>query len=273
VCETNLGEKPGLPDIPAALAVSRDRVAVAFARSGVRIWNLGPKGSASCSLWIWRGELTARQGSGRRNGRSCGRTCPRSALSRTARQSSAGRRTACYGTARCRASCARTRSSRAKCAALSLHSVHGIIAYAARRRRSIAVSADGRRALISQADGCAALVTELDSNRGQIARLYAVKDPALSAVFAYPARFVARDTRVLWGSAGGFALVWDPVTGEIVRGLDHGDDPVATALAVRRLWAGARVRACVLTAWACRSAARRGPASRAWSSRARRTAL
>ena len=58
VCETNLSEKPGPPDIPTALAASRDRVAVAFARSGVRIWMFSAKGTVGSSPRINPRRLT-----------------------------------------------------------------------------------------------------------------------------------------------------------------------------------------------------------------------
>ncbi|KAI0032342.1 hypothetical protein K488DRAFT_70709 [Vararia minispora EC-137] len=190
VCETNLQEKQGPPDIPTALAASRDRVAVTFARSGVRIWILNSTGTHASHTKPMKYANPKDSGTALLGGTKDG--------------------------------------------VLWYCQVQGLMrAYAFFKSevRSISVSLDGRHALISQSDGCAALVSVVESNRGKVERLYAVKDPALSAIFAYPAHFAARDDRVLWGCAGGFVLVWDRVSGEIVRGLDHGDDPVATALA------------------------------------------
>lgn len=97
-------------------------------------------------------------------------------------------------------------------------------------RRDIDVSANGQYALVSQADGCAALVRIADDNRGQVERLFTIKDATLSATFGPSARLAPG--LVLWGAAQGFLLIWDFAQAHIIRALDAGEgaEPIAVAL-------------------------------------------
>lgn len=141
-----------------------------------------------------------------------------------------GRGTECCGIARCRVSCALVHSSKAKCTSSSTQSCPPTDADLLLCRRDIDISANGQHALVSQADGCAALVRIEDDNRGQVERLFTIKDTSLGATFGPNARLAPG--LILWGAAQGFILVWDFQQPQIIRAMDVGDgaEPVALAL-------------------------------------------
>ncbi|VDC03922.1 unnamed protein product [Peniophora sp. CBMAI 1063] len=191
-CERVSDAPSGAQDQPTALAHAHGRVAAAFAKYGVRIWVRGERG--------W--------------------TAQRSVL----RQNVSAVKFVEEGSALLGG----TRDG-----VLWYCQVQGLMracAFFKSEVRDIDISANGQHALVSQADGCAALVRIEDDNRGQVERLFTIKDASLGATFGPNARLAPG--LILWGAAQGFVLVWDFQQPQIIRAMDVGEgaEPVALAL-------------------------------------------
>ena len=122
-------------------------------------------------------------------------------------------------------------SSRVQCASsFTLHVFCTLLI--CNHRLDIDVSSNGQHALVSQADGCAALVRISDDNRGQVERLFTIKDASLAATFGPKARLAPG--LVLWGAAQGFVLIWDYEQAQVIRAMDTGDGDEPATLALCR---------------------------------------
>ncbi|EGN96272.1 hypothetical protein SERLA73DRAFT_185932 [Serpula lacrymans var. lacrymans S7.3] len=99
---------------------------------------------------------------------------------------------------------------------------------------SIDVISAGSQALVSQIGGRSHLVgITQDDHKGKIEQVYAIKegDLPLRSCHDFGAIFASRGRTVLFGSMDGYVLIWDKSKGEIIRGLDHGEDEIVQAIA------------------------------------------
>ncbi|KAI0093788.1 hypothetical protein BDY19DRAFT_918959 [Irpex rosettiformis] len=92
----------------------------------------------------------------------------------------------------------------------------------------------GNHALATQTGGKSHLVNiSQDDQKGKIEQVYFLKDPEQEpgTVFDFGALFASRGQRVLFGAARGCIMVWDRTSGNIVHGLNHGEDHAIQAVA------------------------------------------
>ncbi|OAX35784.1 hypothetical protein K503DRAFT_696359 [Rhizopogon vinicolor AM-OR11-026] len=92
--------------------------------------------------------------------------------------------------------------------------------------QSLDVSPDGTQALVSQVNARAHLVSIQGMDRkGKIEQVYASNgDSANDARQTSPAVFVNGGRSVVFHSVESYCLVWNKAKGEILSGLDHGDN-------------------------------------------------
>ncbi|TFK46371.1 hypothetical protein OE88DRAFT_1667698 [Heliocybe sulcata] len=87
------------------------------------------------------------------------------------------------------------------------------------------VNVPGTHALVAHNGGqCHLVGIKEDDHRGKVERAYMLKDK--NATYNFGAIFANADKSVLWGVLEGCALVWDRTTAEVACGLDHGDEVV-----------------------------------------------
>ncbi|PFH53593.1 hypothetical protein AMATHDRAFT_171530 [Amanita thiersii Skay4041] len=100
---------------------------------------------------------------------------------------------------------------------------------------SLDMSANGSHALVGHADGCARLVCARDaSNRGSVEVSYPLKEQAQElndALSGYPGAVLsAAGQAVIFGSVEGCVLVWDRKKATLIYGLVHEQDDVIQAV-------------------------------------------
>ncbi|KDQ59674.1 hypothetical protein JAAARDRAFT_175136 [Jaapia argillacea MUCL 33604] len=99
---------------------------------------------------------------------------------------------------------------------------------------SLDVNLQGTHGLLAQSGGRAHLVGILqDDLKGKVAQVYVSKDTdiQLNANYDFGAVFTGSSQTVLFGVYQGCVLAWDKDRGEIVGGLDHGEDVSVLAVA------------------------------------------
>ncbi|GJE88033.1 WD40-repeat-containing domain protein [Phanerochaete sordida] len=90
----------------------------------------------------------------------------------------------------------------------------------------------GMHALAAQAGSCY-LVNITQEGHGNVEQAYSSKDADVqsSAAYDFGALFAARGAALLFGSMHGCVMVWDRASGAIVHGLNHGEDHSIQAIA------------------------------------------
>ncbi|THH21090.1 hypothetical protein EW146_g386 [Bondarzewia mesenterica] len=192
----NADPKP--EDIPTSLAYTRDKFAVAFPRSGVKvwIWNRGTWQSQRSILrqnvttikWIEDGEALL---GGTKDGVLWSCKIPN-------------------GTLR---------------------------AYSFLKLQVNHIDLDSTgwhvHVLVSQSSGRTHLVfIDQDNKKGVIEQVYALKEAEqqAKATYDFGALFTSKENLILFGCIDGNVLVWDKKKAEVVCGLDHGEDVVTQAV-------------------------------------------
>ncbi|EPQ58656.1 hypothetical protein GLOTRDRAFT_114989 [Gloeophyllum trabeum ATCC 11539] len=90
------------------------------------------------------------------------------------------------------------------------------------------VDSQGTSALVAQHGGRCHLVGIEDGRKGTIERAYVLKDTEIqnATLYDFGAIFANGDQSVLFGDLHGCVLVWDKMGAEVSYGLDHGDETV-----------------------------------------------
>ncbi|KAI0345067.1 hypothetical protein BDW22DRAFT_1370783 [Trametopsis cervina] len=91
----------------------------------------------------------------------------------------------------------------------------------------------GSHALAAQTGGRSHLVNiSQDDQKGKVEQVYTLKesDPQTDVSYDFGAMFAARGQRLLFGAAQGCIMVWDRKSGEVIHGLVHGEDHTVQAV-------------------------------------------
>ncbi|KAA1477128.1 WD40 repeat-like protein [Dentipellis sp. KUC8613] len=182
-------------DVPTSMAYTRDRIAVAFAKSGVKVWMLN-KGTWQSQRSILRQNVTAirfvEDGDALLGGTKDGVLWYCQIPNGTLR------------------------------------------AYTFFKSKvyHIDVNSTGSHALVAQTGGRTHIVgIRQDDNKGKIEQVYTLPDSeAKNANYDFGALFTSKGSVVLFGSVDGCVLLWDKDKAEVSCGLDLGEGAVAQAV-------------------------------------------
>ncbi|KAJ6620317.1 hypothetical protein B0H10DRAFT_2022290 [Mycena sp. CBHHK59/15] len=99
---------------------------------------------------------------------------------------------------------------------------------------SIDINPTGTHALVAQAGGSACLVAlRADEQKRRVQQSYLSKEIPTETGGGFGAVFATQGQAVLFGTVEGCVLVWDKAKGAIVYGMEHEDDDLIHAVAVR----------------------------------------
>ncbi|KAH7914068.1 WD40-repeat-containing domain protein [Hygrophoropsis aurantiaca] len=96
------------------------------------------------------------------------------------------------------------------------------------------VNSQGNQVLVSQSGGRAHLIgIQKSDNKGKVEQVYTTKDgePNTDQRQNFTASFSSTGRTVLFGCTDNHVLVWDKNKGDVVCGLDHGEDETVQAVA------------------------------------------
>ncbi|KAI0763660.1 hypothetical protein BC629DRAFT_1596860 [Irpex lacteus] len=108
-------------------------------------------------------------------------------------------------------------------------------AYSFMKSQVFALDVDprGNHALAAQTGGKSHLVNiSQDDQKGKIEQVYFLKDPDSEpgAAYDFGAFFASRGQRILFGTTRGCIMIWDRSNGNVVHGLNHGEDHTIQAV-------------------------------------------
>jgi len=192
------GNEPRQDDETICFAYKRDRIAVAFPRTGVKVW-LWTKGTWQPQRSILRQNVTSikfvEEGDALLGGTRDGVLWHCEVPNGTLRAYTFFKSKVCH----------------------------------------LDVNASGNLALVAQTGGRAHLVTiKQDDSKGKIEQVYAIKedDTIAKMKHEFGAMFANQGQTVLFGSVEGCVLVWDKSNGNVLCALDHCEDDIIQTIAI-----------------------------------------